>query len=102
MVFDYESSKGKQLSENDYCEILFYWREFDRQIRISGKVTRLGSDESDLYFNQRPLESQAAAVASRQSQPVETRAILEEHFRPKLPGLKKLDWSDPKDGEGIG
>ena len=93
---DYESSKGKQLSENDYCEILFYWREFDRQIRISGKVTRLGSDESDLYFNQRPLESQAAAVASRQSQPVETRAILEERFQAEIARSEKARLERPE------
>ena len=59
---DYESFKGKQLSENEYCEILFYWKEFDRQIRIFGKATKLSSEESDSYFNERPLESRAAAI----------------------------------------
>ena len=93
---DYESFKGKQLSENEYCEILFYWKEFDRQIRIFGKVSKLSSEESDSYFNERPLESRAAAISSRQSHPVESRSILEERLSAAITRSQKVQLQRPE------
>ena len=93
---DYESFKGKQLSENEYCEVLFYWKEFDRQIRISGRTTKLSSEESDSYFDERPLESQAAAISSRQSHPVESRSIMEERFQAQIVRSEKAQLERPE------
>ena len=78
---DYESEKGSQLLANSSAEVLFYWKELDRQVRISGKVSKTSVEESDFYFDERPLESQAASIASEQSQLVESRLILEDRYQ---------------------
>ena len=78
---DYQSTKGSQLSANKYCEVLFYWKELDRQVRISGETNRTSSEESDNYFRERPIESQAACCASDQSSPIESREALEDRYR---------------------
>ena len=93
---DYESVKGRHLSENEWCEILFYWKELERQIRISGRATKLSSEESDSYFNERPLESRAAAISSRQSCPVESRSILEERFEAEIARSEKAQPERPE------
>jgi pyridoxamine 5'-phosphate oxidase len=74
---NYESEKGRQLAENPQAALAFYWIELDRQIRISGKTTRTPREESERYFHSRPLGSQLGAWASRQSEPVDGRRILD-------------------------
>jgi len=73
----YTSSKGQQLARNSQACLLFYWREFDRQIRIQGSVEKLSAEEAEDYFHSRPLDSQFSAAASAQSQPIESREKLE-------------------------
>src|SRR5437763_14394120 len=70
---NYESEKGKQLEENPYAALAFYWIELDRQIRISGKTTRILREESERYFHSRPLGSQLGAWASRQTEVLDAR-----------------------------
>ena len=74
---DYRSRKGKELAGNRNAALLFHWREWDRQVRISGTVERLPAAQSDAYFQSRPPESRFAAAASVQSAPVQDRATLE-------------------------
>ena len=74
---NYESNKGKQISENASVSLLFFWKEVERQVRIQGICERVSAEESDAYFYSRPLGSQLGAWASPQSQVIETRAILE-------------------------
>jgi pyridoxamine 5'-phosphate oxidase len=74
---DYDSQKGLEIAENPRCALLFYWREFDRQIRIQGSLRKVAEQISDDYFASRPLESQVSAAASQQSRRVENRAALE-------------------------
>ncbi len=74
---NYESNKGKQISENPSVSLLFFWKEVERQVRIQGICERVSAEESDAYFYSRPLGSQLGAWASPQSQVIETRAILE-------------------------
>ncbi len=81
----YNSKKGQQLTENPQACLLFYWRDFDRQVVIRGHVEKLSSEAADAYFHSRPLASQFSAAASEQSQPVESREALEQ----KLEALKK-------------
>jgi pyridoxamine 5'-phosphate oxidase len=64
---NYESRKGKQLSENPKAALVFYWPELERQVRFEGKVEKLTDSESDEYFASRPEGSKAGAWASRQS-----------------------------------
>lgn len=74
---DRESHKGEELAANPQASLLFYWRDFDRQVRISGKVERLDETHSDQYFHERPAGSRFSAAASQQSQAVDSRATLE-------------------------
>jgi pyridoxamine 5'-phosphate oxidase len=74
---NYESAKGQQLHTNPYAALGFYWIELDRQIRISGKVEKTSREESQIYFHSRPVGSQLGAWASRQSEIVDGRRVLD-------------------------
>lgn len=77
---NYESAKAQQLDENPRASLLFYWRELERQVRITGSVTRVAREESEQYFHSRPFESQIGAWASAQSRIVANRTVLEERY----------------------
>jgi pyridoxamine 5'-phosphate oxidase len=74
---NYESAKGKHLEANPYAALGFYWIELDRQIRISGKVEKTSRKESLTYFRSRPIGSQLSAWASRQSEVLDGRRVLD-------------------------
>src|SRR5207245_4386485 len=74
---NYESEKGKQLDANPYAALAFYWIELDRQIRINGKTEKTSREESQTYFHSRPIGSQLSAWASRQSEVMEERPVLD-------------------------
>ena len=78
MVFftNYNSHKGKQLSENPRAGLTFFWDVLERQVRIAGVVGRLNDNESDDYFQSRPRGSRIGAWASPQSKIVESRTEL--------------------------
>ena len=71
-----ESRKGRQLKENAFAAMCFYWEPLGRQIRIEGYVMPVSDEEADIYFASRPLKSRIGAWASKQSQLLESRAIL--------------------------
>lgn len=77
---NYHSRKGKELNDNPFAAILFWWREFERQIRIEGKIEKISRKESEEYFNQRPLKSRYGTLASEQSEIIENREVLEKRF----------------------
>ncbi|WLI88564.1 pyridoxamine 5'-phosphate oxidase [Massilia sp. R2A-15] len=77
---NYDSQKGRQLAANPHAALLFFWSELERQIRIEGIVERTSAEESDKYFNSRPLKSRLAAIASAQSAPIANREALEQHY----------------------
>jgi pyridoxamine 5'-phosphate oxidase len=74
---NYESAKGRDLDENPRAALVLHWREQGRQVRVHGTVTRMTPEESVAYWANRPLASRLSAWASRQSQPVADRAVLE-------------------------
>jgi pyridoxamine 5'-phosphate oxidase len=78
---DTESRKGREISANAHAALLFSWLELERQVRIEGTLTMVSAAESDAYFASRPLGSRHAAIASPQSEIVESRAALEQRFR---------------------
>jgi pyridoxamine 5'-phosphate oxidase len=78
---NYEGRKARELEENPYCALVFYWGELERQVRVEGRVSRVSEEESDAYYRSRPLGSRLGAWASEQSCPVGDRAILEERLR---------------------
>ena len=77
---NYHSDKGQQLEHNPHAALLFFWRELERQVRIEGTVVKTTAAESDEYFNMRPLQSRLSAIASQQSAPIDSRAMLESHY----------------------
>jgi pyridoxamine 5'-phosphate oxidase len=77
---NYASQKGKQLESKPFAALLFFWSELERQVRIEGRVERTSAEESDKYFNSRPLKSRLSAIASEQSEPIANRAALEQHY----------------------
>lgn len=87
---NYNSQKGMDLAENPQAEILFFWDALERQVRIGGNVKKISQDESRAYFDTRPPESRAGAIASPQSQKIESRAVIEEKIKTVLAD-NKLD-----------
>lgn len=77
---NYDSAKGRDLAANPRASLLFFWPELERQVRISGAVSKVSAAESTAYFHSRPFESQVGAWASHQSATVEHRGVLEERF----------------------
>jgi pyridoxamine 5'-phosphate oxidase len=74
---NYDSRKGRELAENPEGALVFYWPEAERQVCIAGEVSKLSQSESEKYFKSRPRGSRLAAWASKQSQPVQDRSVLE-------------------------
>jgi pyridoxamine 5'-phosphate oxidase len=75
-----ESTKSQQISENPNVALLFYWREFERQVAITGAASRLPLVDAARYFFSRPRDSKIAAWASPQSRIIEARQALERKF----------------------
>lgn len=78
---NYASKKGRDLEENPYAVLHFFWPQFDRQVIIYGKAVRSSREESEEYFLSRPVESRLGAWASKQSSIIESRAVLEDRFK---------------------
>jgi pyridoxamine 5'-phosphate oxidase len=78
---NYKSFKGTQLEENPKACLVFFWKELERQVRITGVVHKASSGASDAYFKSRPFASQLGAWASPQSQVIESRSSLEKTFK---------------------
>lgn len=74
---NYNSYKGRQLEENPRACLVFFWKELERQVRITGIIEKLSSEESDEYFHSRPVGSQIGAWTSPQSQVIGSRQELE-------------------------
>lgn len=74
---DSRSRKGNDLAVNVRAELLFYWRDLDRQVRIRGDVAPLPAERADQYFHSRPAGSRFSTAAAAQSTIVANRAELE-------------------------
>lgn len=74
---NYNSFKGRQLTENPKACLVFFWKELERQVRITGLVQKIDAAESDAYFQSRPEGSRIGASVSPQSQIIENREWLE-------------------------
>ena len=74
---NYRSRKGQDIGQTRFASLLFYWPSLERQVRIEGKIAAVSDAESDAYFASRPLESRWSAVASPQSEVIDSRDDLE-------------------------
>lgn len=77
---NYDSYKGRQLMENPKACLVFFWKELERQVRITGIVEKTSAKESDDYFYSRPIGSQVGASVSPQSTAIENREWLETRY----------------------
>lgn len=87
---NYNSTKGSDLAHHPFATMVFFWKELERQVRISGPTQKVSVEESKAYFKSRPAGSQLGAWASSQSSVIESREILED----KIDSLLK-QYPDP-------
>ena len=78
---NYGSRKAEELEANPQAALCFHWGVLERQVRVEGVVERASHEESEAYFSSRPHGSRIGAWASRQSQPLPSRQVLEERVR---------------------
>ena len=78
---NYESRKGKQISENKNVSLLFPWYPMERQVIVIGSATKIAREDSEKYFATRPRSSQIGAWASEQSTELSSRQELENKFK---------------------
>jgi len=75
---NFQSAKGRELSQNPACALTFFWPELERQVRIEGMSERVDEARSEKYFQSRPRGSQIGAWTSPQCSIIDNRNILEE------------------------
>lgn len=78
---NYKSRKGIEIEENPHASVLFFWPQLQRQVRLSGILSKTDPADSERYFKERPVESRISAWVSSQSQPLDSKAELEENYR---------------------
>lgn len=78
---NYESDKANEIRKNPSVCLTFHWPEVFRQCRIQGSAEMLDDEESDAYFESRPMESNFSALASPQSKKIDNRSILIERLQ---------------------
>jgi len=78
---NYESTKARELDENPNAALVFYWKEFERQVRVTGIVEKVRRKESKHYFKSRPTESKLGAWASEQSKEISGRDYIINKFK---------------------
>ena len=77
---NYESRKGRELAKNPRAGVVFHWHELHRQVIVTGEVRRLPREESEAYFDTRPLGHRLSAWASHQDEVISDRSVLERGF----------------------
>ena len=102
---NYDSAKGRQLSQEARCALVFYWGNLNRQVRIRGRVEQVSRKEAAEYFRVRPRDSRLGAWASDQSQPVADRAAAQarvNQLRAEHPGCAHVCWALLAGGQAAG
>ena len=77
---NYNSRKARELAENPYASLTFFWNEINRQVRIEGRVEKVSSSESDAYFESRSRKSRIGAWASKQSEEIAEKLDFEKRI----------------------
>ncbi|WP_178988287.1 pyridoxamine 5'-phosphate oxidase [Winogradskyella schleiferi] len=97
---NYDSEKGKAITENPNVCLSFFWHAAERQIIIKGKAEKVSENLSDGYFESRPRGSQLGAVVSNQSEVVKDRAELESKLKELESKLEGKEIERPKNWGG--
>lgn len=97
---NYHSQKGRELAENPRAALVFYWAALSRQVRVVGDVARVTREESLTYFRQRPVGARLGALASRQSQVIPNREVLERRVAELTSQYAEGDMPLPEDWGG--
>ena len=90
---NYLSRKAKNISHNNKVALLFFWEIMQQQIRIEGVIEKISIEKSKEYFDSRPAESRASALASPQSEVIQSVKKLKED-RDKILKSNRLDYPD--------
>jgi pyridoxamine 5'-phosphate oxidase len=98
---NYNSLKGREILVNPNVALAFHWKELERQVRITGRASRLKKPESDAYFRGRPFGNQVSAVISPQSSLIKGREFLERERERFLSGIKDKEISRPLNWGGF-
>jgi len=77
---NYLSRKGKEIAKNPLGALTFFWPAMERQIRVEGTIEKVSREQSGMYFQSRPKDSQIGALASPQSQEILGREVLEKKW----------------------
>lgn len=78
---NYNSRKGQALELNNHAAAVFYWDPLNKQVNISGTVTKTSRQVSEKYWASRLRDSQISQYISHQSQPVTSRDEMEATWR---------------------
>jgi pyridoxamine 5'-phosphate oxidase len=92
---NYESFKAQQLAENPKACLVFFWKELERQVRITGLIQKINGRQSDEYFSSRPEASRIGTWASPQSRVIESRHWLDEKFNELVKQLEGTEIKRP-------
>lgn len=86
---NYESNKGQEIAANPVVAMNFFWKELERQVRITGAIKKVSVQESEQYFHTRPIGSQVGAWTSPQSQVIPDRTFLEDLMAANMEKFKE-------------
>ncbi len=88
---NYLSDKGESIKQNDKVSLSFFWPGMERQIIIKGFASKTSKEDSENYFNSRPVGSQLGAIVSSQSEVIKNRDFLENKLK-----LLEKEYQDKK------
>lgn len=77
---NYTSRKGQELAAKPFATLVFFWKELERQVRVEGSIELVSDQQSEDYYNSRPELSRLGAWASRQSEIIPNRQLLEDNM----------------------
>lgn len=97
---NYSSDKGKELAENPYAALTFWWKSCDYQVRVEGKIQKSTREASINYFRSRSRDSQLASIVSSQSSPIDSRDKLLKMLEAKRLQTEGHDLDCPPDWGG--
>ena len=85
---NYKSKKGQDISKNNNVSVNFWWRELQVQIRVCGSISEASRQESEEYFNSRPIGSRISAIVSKQSEEIESFDSFQKKVQHAIETLK--------------